>query len=207
MSSAPEKIDITDGQDHKITDINLAKNLPSGNNRFRFYTGETLLRDTLLSVEPYKTHVYTLFKPNANAQLKIFDSRLNGLDKELLPDSGFVKFSLANFSKSLPGKVNISISTQTYTPFSDKPIQVGEFLNVSNSFSGFHTVMVGVNQSSNAVNTFTLTIKNPDNNLVLATIPLVLPVSATAGSIGKLTGSIYIIYLNDSSNATILMSK
>lgn len=202
VNAATETIDIKrDTSKFKADGIKVS--LPSGKNQFRFYAGDQLLKDTLLSVEPYTTHVYTLFKPDRSSALQIFDSGLNGFNKEILPDSGLVKFSIANFSASFPNKVNVYISTKTYTPNSDKTIQVGDFLNVSRSFSEFHTVMTGVNSSSNVVNAFTLIIKSTDNNTVLATIPLVL--STATG--GKLSASVYLLYIRDMSSASILMSK
>lgn len=207
VSSSPGQIDSIAGDNNKFKVNAGAVSIVSGKSRFRFYLGKALLHDTLLSVEPFTTHIYTLFKPYSDSDLKIFDSSLNGLNKEIIPDSGLVKFSIANLSATLPAKVNVYISTTTYTPFSEKPIQVGEFLNVSSSFSEFHTIMVGVNQSSKAINKFTLTIKDAGNNSLLATAPLVLPVSATAGSIGNLTAAIYLLYLGNSGTVNILMSK
>lgn len=207
VTSSLETFDIVQGDHNKFIVNAKAVSMVSGKNRFRFYLKDILVKDTLLSVSPFKTQTYTLFKPDEDSNVRIFDSSFNGLDKEVLPDSGFVKFSLVNFSKSLPDKVDVYISTTTYIPFSEKPIQVGEFLNITRSFSEFHTLMVGVNQSSQAMNKFTLTIKNSGSNLTLATIPLVLPISATAGNLGKLTGSIYFLYLGNNNTVDILMSK
>lgn len=207
VSPTPGQIDSIAGDRDKFTVNAGAVSIISGKSRFRFYSEKVLLQDTLLSVEPFTTRTYTLFKPYTDSNLKIFDSSLNGLNKEVLPDSGFVKFSIANLSESLPGKVNVYISTTTYTPSSEKPIQVGELLNVSSSFSKFQTIMVGINQSSRVINKFTLTIKDAGNNSLLATIPLVLPVSTTAGTIGQLTAGIYLLYLGNSGTVNILMSK
>lgn len=207
LSTSAEKIDIVKDGSTKIDADGTALRIVSGNNRFRFFLKDQLLLDTSLSVEPYSLHAYTLFKPNESSTLKVYDATLNGLKTEVLPDSGFVKFSIANFSGSLPGKLNIYISTTTYTPNSDKPIEVGHFLNVNHSFPEFHKILLGINQSSQTTNTFTLTIKDTDNKGVLAIIPLVLPVGSTAGIVGKLTGSVYLLYIDDKNTASILMSK
>lgn len=207
ITSSVETFDVVQGDHNKFIVNAKAVSMVSGKNRFRFYLKDRLVKDTSLSVSPFKTQTYTLFKPDEDSNMKIFDSSFNGFDKEVLPDSAFVKFSLANFSKSLPDKIDIYVSTTTYIPFSEKPIQVGEFLNITRSFSEFHTLMVGVNQSSQTMNKFSLIIKNSGSNLTLATIPLVLPISATAGSIGKLAGSVYFLYLSSNNTVDILMSK
>lgn len=201
-----EDINVVQGDDHKFTANGAEFDIISGKNRFRFYTKQRLLLDTLFSVKPYQRSSFVIFKQNADSGLRVFDYDLNGFNKEAIPDSGFVKFSLVNLSKTLPRKVDAYINTTTYTPNSDKPIQVGKFLSVTSSFSAFQNIMIGKSQSSAQVNMFTLVIKDPVTENVLATVPLTLPFLA-AGINGQFISSIYIIYLDDNGAASILMSK
>lgn len=177
-------------------------NLVSGKNRFRFYEADLLLLDTSLFVEAFASHPYFMFRPNLNSALKIVDHQLNNFDKEQQPEAGFIKISLANFSKSLPDKVNIYVYTTTYIPYAFQQIQIGAFLNTSGSFSAFKKLILGKDQLSKSVDGFTLTIKDPANNTVLATSAFTLPVAANG---------VYLLYLSDdiksAPTATILMSK
>ncbi|SDZ83208.1 hypothetical protein [Pedobacter hartonius] len=211
VNSSSENIFIIQGDHTKLVNRgdNFALSIPSGKSRFKFYLKDTLTLDTVLPVKPYTGNIYTLFKPSANTDLRIIDDSLNGLNKEVIPDSGFLKISLANFSKSLPDKINIDIATTTYIPFSYRAIQVAENISVSSSFSPFKTIIIGVNQSTSlkVVNVFTLTVKDPINNSVLATIPLTIPSNISSATAGKLIGSVFLIYINENGTASILMSK
>ncbi|MGY0041586.1 hypothetical protein [Pedobacter sp. NJ-S-72] len=184
-----------------------AKNISliSGENRFRFYDKEILLLDTSLKVEPFKEHVYFMFKPNERSTFKIFDTKLNGFDLEELPQASTIKISLAaNFSKGLPDKVNIYLITTTYKAPAPQEIQVGEFLNVSGSFSGFKKVIPGKDNLLHPVNSFTLVIKDIANQNVLAKIPFTLPLKP---NLEELANSVYLLYADDKGGITTLMSK
>lgn len=209
LNSLSENIGIIQGDYTKLVTSgdSLVLNIPSGKSRFKFYLKDTLSLDTLLSVEPYVNNKRTLFKPSVNTDLRIIDNSLNGFNREVAPDSGFLKISLANFSKSLPDKINIDISTTTYTPFSLKPIQVAENINVSSSFSVFKTIKFGINQVSVPVTLFTLTVKDPSSNLILASIPLIIPLGQSSGTTTRLVGSIFLLYINEDNVTSILMSK
>lgn len=194
---------ITDTQEQVIaagTNISLV----SGKKKFRFYSADTLLLDTGLTITPFVQNYYYMFRPTLNRPLKIVDSHFNDFDKEISPDSGSVKISFAQFSGTFPGKVNIYLTTETYINNALQQIQVGEFENVSDLFSAYHHVVTGKNQSSRQINNFSLVIKDPVTGRVLLTSPLVLPAIA---STGKLISSIYLIYLDANSKVTILMSK
>jgi hypothetical protein len=194
-----------EGEDNKVAVIGkINLNLVSGKKRFRFYQNDTLMLDTNLSVEPYITHSYVAFRPYENIDLKVMDATLNGLDKEAMPDSGTVKISFANFSESLPNKVDIYLTTNTYTPNSLKEIQVGEFLNVSQSFSVFRNVALGKNVSGQPVSVFTVTIKDPISHSSLITNNLTLPITTT---IDQQAAAVYILYLDAAGKAAILISK
>jgi len=195
---------IIQGENNQLSVGNNVINMISGNNRFRFYESDMLLLDTLLSVEPFVIHPYILFRPNQNKRLRIFDSSLNGLDKEGLPDSGNIKISLANFSSSLPDKVNVYLTTTTYTPTGLREVQVAEFLGVSGTFSVFQNIITGKNELLMPIDIFNLTIKDPADQKVLGTAVLSL---ADINSAGVLKRSVYLIYLNSESSANILMSK
>jgi len=181
--------------------------LPSGKNRFRFYLNDTLSLDTLLQVNAYEESHYTLFRKSPLADLTVLDASFNGLDKELIPDSGFIKLCIANFSSSLPNNINLDIYTNTYTPVSLKPIQVAENVKISSSFSDFETVRVGISQASNPVNLYTLVAKDPSTNSILASIPFTIPFGTSAGTINKLDGSVFLLFINENNTPTILMRK
>ena len=208
-NSLSEDLSVVKGEDNKLlkSKESIQLKTPSVKTRFRFYAASSLLLDTLLSVQAYEVSSYTLFKPTINANLQIIDSEFNGLNNEISPDKGFVKLSIANFSKSLPGKVNIEVFTTTYTPFSLKTIQVGQMSNVSSSFSSFQSLLVGVDQSSKPINVFTLTVKDPISDSILTTIPLTLPYGINADNNNQLAASVYLVYLNEQSVPSILMSK
>lgn len=208
------RISITDFTDKRVTVFQgemqpfeatgTEYNLPSGKNRFRFYQNDILLLDTLLSVEPYHAHAFTMLKTDEESALRIFDPALNGFDNQILPDSGILKFSLANFSGKLPSKVNVYINTTTG---SSKVIQAGQFMNVSTSFSPFQDVKLGFNQLSNPVNQFSMIIKNPLNQEILATMPLTLPTGNSSGQANALSATVFIIYISPANTATIFMQK
>lgn len=184
------------------TDFNL--NLISGKQRFRFYVADTLQKDTILTVEPFLSHAYVLFKPSARFSLNIYDTSLNGLSTTTLPDSGKVKLSFGNFSSSLPGKVNIYLTTKTSVGNVQKDIQVGEFLDVKSAFSDFKTIILGTGPSSRPQTLYTVTVKDPIDNHIVATSIINFPnIQAT----GALVNSVFLLYLNANNDATILMSK
>lgn len=199
---SPEEIEIVKG-DGEALKFGFVSNSISGSNRFRIYQTGSLLLDTQIYVKPYLTNNYIMFKPNQSSHPRILDTDYHGFSKEEYPDSGYIKLSLANFSTSLPNKVSISVSTTTYTPFTDKPIQVGEYLNISDAFSDFHRVACGTTSSSSRQNQFTLTVKDISGQLVLATFPLTIVNEVTPG---KVNNTVYLVYL-DNNGATILMSK
>lgn len=204
-----EDLNVTKDEENKLLKRNdiLQISTPMGKNRFRFYLASSLLLDTTLSVQPYEINKYTLFKPTRGANLVVLDDGFNSFKSEALPDPGFVKVSLANFSESLPDKVNIDVFTTTYTPFSLKTIQVGQMLSVSSSFSAYQTMLIGIDQSSRQINVFTLSIKDPVNNSVLATIPLTLPYASNTDIHNNFAAAVYLVYLNEQSVPSILMSK
>ncbi|KIO77134.1 hypothetical protein TH53_10845 [Pedobacter lusitanus] len=186
----------------KGSDADQNISLVSGQNRFRFYEEDVLLLDTSISVEAFVLHPYFMFMSNANSVLRIVDAKLNNFDKEEKPDAGFIKISLANFSKFLPDKINVYVSTTTYIPYLNQPIQIGEFLNASGSFSGFKRLLLGKDQASRPVKDFLLTIKDRADQTVLATSTFTLPVE---------TKNVYLLYLSgdnlSSLKVTTLMSK
>jgi hypothetical protein len=195
---------IIQGENNQLSVGNDVINMISGNNRFRFYENDMLLLDTLLSVEPFNIHPYVLFKPNENARLRIFDSSLNGLYKEALPDYGNIKISLANFSNTLPDKVNVYMTTTTFTAGGLREIQVGEFLGVSGAFSVFQSIITGKNELLTPISVFNLTIKDSADQKILGTAVLNL---ADINSAGVFKRSVYLIYLSSENNANVLMSK
>lgn len=195
---------IIQGTDHEFIANGKNFSLLSGKNRFRFYNADLLLLDTLLSVDAFEAHAYFMFRPAISSPLKIVDSRLNDFDKELKPDSGSVKISLANFSKSLPDRVNIYVLTSTYIPYALQPVQVGAWQNVSRSFSGFQKIKTGRDQSSRPVKEFTLVVKDPDDRAVLSTATFTLPLIPEPG---KQASSVYLIYINGDGQVIPLMSK
>jgi hypothetical protein len=199
-------VHVVEGENHNFktsNDGNTFSNIISGKNRFRFYLADTLLLDTSLSVEPYVKNTYVMFKAEANSVLRVFGNDLNGLNNEKLPDSGMVKFSLANFSKTLPNKVNVYINTTTYTPNTDKPIQVAQFLNISNSFSAFENIKLGITKDKGLVSAFVFTVTDPLYQTVLASIPVDLPKDLN----NQLSSTVFLFYLDSSGTANILMSK
>lgn len=204
-----EKIIVVQGDDHVvIVNATTATSVLTGKNRFRFYIAERLLLDTSLFIEPIKRNVFVLFKPDESFDLKVFDPTLNGLDKEVVPDSGLIKFSIVNLSKSLPDKVNISINTTTSVLGAPYVIRVGEFLNVSRSFSAYQSLVLGKKeQLSFSESKFTLLIKDAADQTLLSTAALELPLGNSGSAVGKLTSSTYILYLYDNNVVSILMSK
>ena len=201
-----EPITIVQGESHQVPNGTSFGTL-IGTNRFRFYNKSVLLLDTMLTTKPLITNSYVLFKPTANSRLRIFDSSFNDFDKEVLPDTSSVKFSMANFVESFPDKVDVSINSTNYTPNSDKPIQVGEFHNVTSSFSLFKLVSLGRGQDLKVVSAFTLIVKDPSTAVILATIPLTLPKGNTSETVGKLISRVYLLYLDNDGTAKIIMSK
>ncbi|CAM4018754.1 hypothetical protein SAMN06265348_101222 [Pedobacter westerhofensis] len=197
---------VVEGENNKFptsTDGNTFSNILSGKNRFRFYQADDLLLDTSLSVQPYVKNTFVMFKSGNNTDLKIFGSDFKGLDHETLPDPGIVKFSLANFSSTLPNKVNIYINTATYTPNTDKPIQVAQFLNVSTSFSDFQNIKLGITSDNGLVSQFTFIITDPINQTVLASLPVALPKDLD----NHLINTVFLFYVDSGGAVTILMSK
>lgn len=197
-----EKIDAIAGDDQKALLPGSNVNLVSGKNRFRFYNNEVLLLDTMLNVKPYVVTNYYVFKPGDRDQLKILDRQFNGLEHETLPDSGSVKFSLANLNYALPDKVNIVLSTITYVNGIAREIQAGEFLNVSRSFSSFQKVLIGKGQIVGSTELIKITVKDLNQN-VIATSSVTFPV----GPGNLLTSSVFLIYIGVNNASTILMSK
>lgn len=190
--------------ENQVVSTGSSVNLISGQNRFRFYSLDTLLLDTMLNVEPFIQNSYYMFRPTLDIPIKIVDYHLNGLDTEVPPDSGVVKISLAQFSKTFPGKVNIYVTTETYNINSLQQIQVGQFENVSANFSVYQKITLGKSQLSKQINAFGLIIKDPADQKVLATSSFTLPNVALTG---KLLSSVYLLYLDANGKATILMSK
>lgn len=180
--------------------------LIAGKNRFRFYDAATLLLDTMLMVEPVNKHYYVLFRPNRNSILRVYDNKLNGLDKEIKPDSGSVKFSLANFSETLPSKVNIYITTTMVLNSRDTEVQVGEFLAVSGSFSAYHKIALGSDINGVMISKFTFTVKDPNTQAVLIKTSIDLPKVLEVGA-NRLAGNVYLLYLKADNTPAILMSK
>lgn len=203
FSNFAGSISVIEGADKKLGPDAKNVSMVSGENRFRFYNADELQLDTLLKINPLTNNQYFIFKPNSNSSFRVLDLSFNGFDKQVLPDSGMVKISVANFSAILPDKVNIYLTTTTYSSNVLEQIQVGEFLNTNGSFSAFQTIRFGKNQLSRPQNLFVLTIKDPKDNKLLNTIPLTLPAIPT----GKLVSSVYVLYINADNNATILMSK
>ncbi|MBB5634786.1 hypothetical protein HDE68_000671 [Pedobacter cryoconitis] len=200
-----KKVTVIEGENNQLPVLGETVSLLSGNNRFRFYDDKTLLLDTSLKIEPFKKHKYFILRPNNQSVLRVFDDSLNGFNQETFPTAGSVKISLANFSKSLPDKVNVYITTTTYRAPATEEIKVGEILKVSGSFSGFKTMLTGKDQFLKPIKEFTLTIKDSNDQAVLFTVPLVLPVE---------TATVYLLYLEDKTGvtkpdirATLLMSK
>lgn len=201
------KIDVITG-DNKSFDWNALHptSLPAGKNRFRFYDTGALLLDTTLVVEPVNKHYYVLFKPNRNSIFRIYDNQLNGFDKEIKPDSGSVKFSLANFSENFPSKVNIYITTSMVLNSSDTEVQVGEFLDVSGSFSAYHKIALGTSPGGGVISKFTFTVKDPNTQAVLTKTSIDLPKVLEVGA-NRLAGNVYLLYLKADNTPDILMSK
>jgi hypothetical protein len=193
-----------EGNSFPVTD-NTSRNVVAGKRRFRFYDEQTLLADTNLSVEPFSDHRYVVFRSTEGADLKIYDTSLNGLNKETSPGPGSVKMSFANFNKSLPDRVDILLTTTTTTLGGSKDIQAGFIQGVSQSFSAFQKVDLGIaDVSGNPVRVFTLSIRDTETAKVLLSTSLSLP--AIPGQ-SQLESSVYIIYLNATGTAGILMSK
>ena len=180
--------------------------LIAGKNRFRFYDVATLLLDTMLMVEPVSKNYYVLFRPNRNSILRVYDNKLNGFDKELKPDSGLVKFSLANFSETLPSNVNIYITTSMVLNSRNTEVQVGEFLDVSGTFSAYHKIALGADLNGGIISKFTLTVKDPNTQAVLVNTSIDLPKVLEVGA-NRLAGSVYLLYLKADNTPAILMSK
>jgi len=179
-------------------------NLVSGQQRFRFYVADTLQKDTALAVEPFVSQDYVLFKPGTSSSLKIYDTSLHGLATTALPDSGKVKISFGNFSTSLPGRVNIFLTTKTYAGNVQRDVQVGEFLDVKNTFSEFKIVPLGTGSSSRPQTLYSVTVMDPTDNHILATSTINFPnIQAT----GALVNSVFLLYLNANNDVNILMSK
>lgn len=199
-----QKVAVVEGVNNKLTVPIANVSVVSGDNRFRFYDNNILLLDTLLKIEAFKNHKYFMLRPNDKTRLRVFDDALNGFNQEALPAAGSVKISLANLSKALPDKVNVYVTTTTYKVPGSEEIGVGDFLKISASFSGFETLLVGKDQFLKPIKEFTLLIKDPNNQAVLFSTPLVLPVE---------TATVYLIYLDDKGTdqtnirATLLMSK
>ncbi|RAJ36972.1 hypothetical protein LY11_00047 [Pedobacter cryoconitis] len=199
-----QKVTVVEGAGNKLTVPITSVSLVSGENRFRFYDDTTLLLDTLLKLEAFKNHKYFMLRPNDKIKLRVFDDSLHGFNQETLPAAGSVKISLANFSKVLPDKVNVYITTTTYKGPGSEEIKVGDFLRLSASFSGFKTLLVGKDQFLKPIKEFTLLIKDSNDQAVLFSTPLSLPVE---------TAAVYLIYLDDKGTgqtnirATLLMSK
>lgn len=196
-------INVIQGKDQSFPADGTKKGVIAGQSQFRFYESDKLLLDTALSVEPFVEHAYIMFRPTTNTDLKIYDSSLNGLNKEPLPDSGAVKISLANFSATLPNKVNIYLTTTTYILNNPQEIRVAEFINVDRSFSGFKKIVLGKDLSSLPQKTFSMSVKDPVDNKLLETLTIILPGSST----GALLKSVYLLYIDANSSPTILMSK
>jgi hypothetical protein len=178
--------------------------LVSGQKRFRFYVGDTLQKDTMLTVEPFVSHAYVLFKPSAQFGLKILDTSLNGLDTTTLPDSGKVKLSFGNFSSSAPSKVDIYLTTKTYIANVQRDIQVGEFLEVKNAFSDFKTITLGTGSSSRPQTLYSVTVKDPIDHHIVATSTINFPNIQTTGA---LVHRVFLLYLDANNDVNILMSK
>ncbi|QNK61314.1 hypothetical protein H7F33_12130 [Pedobacter sp. PAMC26386] len=205
-----KKITVVEGANNKLLVTGEYISLPEGNNRFRFYDKNTLLLDTLLKIVPFQKHEYFMLRPNNQLNFQVFDDSLNGFDKETFSAAGSIKISLANFSKLLPDKVNVYITTTTYKGSGSEEIKVGEILKVSGSFSGFKILLIGKDQFLKPIKEFTLHIKDSNDQVILFTFPLVLPVEKA---------SVYLIYLEDKTiavtvpsakpeiKATLLMSK
>lgn len=201
---APGNISAVQGENQTIPLNGFSFNVLAGKSRFRFYESNALLLDTTLLIEPYLPNPYVLFRPALNFGLKIYDPGFHGLDKELLPDSGVVKMSFANFSSSLPGKVNIYLTAMNYTSNVPKEIQVGEFLNVNSSFSAFSKVTLAINQASQPQDIFSVLVKDPVDGKLLATTSFTLPTNVDTR---LLQNSIYLLYLNPGNAVATLMSR
>lgn len=204
LDFTPGGITIVEGGANKLPPPVNNVSLVSGGNRFRFYAQNNLLLDTSLMVEAYKKHTYFMFKPNVNTPFRVFDESLNGFDKETLPDASSVKISFANFSGTLPDLVNIYVRTNTYKIPVSQQIQIGEFLNVSTSFSGFKKLTLGLNSSSLPENAIILVVKDPVSQQVLKTINFTLPKVINSD---QLVDYVYLLYVNDQNGVTTLMSK
>jgi hypothetical protein len=196
------KIVITEGASNLLTEEKV--DLVSGKHRFRFYDKEVLLSDTSLNVEAFKFRTFFMFRPAESFAFKVFDTKLNGFEDEVSPPNGFLKISLANFSTSLPDKVNIYLTTTTYKAPLMQPIQIGEFLNVSSSFSGFKQVVLGMDNLLHPVKDFTLIIKDTANQQVLETRTFSLPLKP---ALFELEGNVFLLYADDHKGVPILMSK
>jgi hypothetical protein len=197
-----EKIDVVAGDDQKPLQLMNKVNLISGKNRFRFYISEDLVLDTMLNVKPFVVTDYYIFKPGDRDQLKIMDRQFNGLENEYLPDSGSVKLSIANLNYALPDKVNIVLSTTTFVNGIGREIQVGEFPNVSRSFSSFRKVLIGKAQLAGSTELIKITVKDVNQN-VIGTSSLTFPL----GPGNLLTNGVFLIYIGVNNASSILMSK
>lgn len=181
-------------------------NALAGPNRFRFYEGEVLSLDTMLVATPNYNHPYVLFKPNGNTPIRIYDSKFNGFDKEVLPDTGFIKISIANFSEQFPAKVNVYITTNTIIDGRQQEIQTAEFLNVSGSFPPVTLAKLGSTTSGIFEHKLTLILKDPEMNTVLMTKDLILPTGAGKGS-KNLPYTVYLVYIDGKDAVQIMMNK
>ena len=183
---------------------NLNFNTVSGRRRFQFYVADTLQADTVLAINAFAKHDYVLFRANSKSALHIYDTSLNGLATTAFPDSGTIKISFANLSSSLPDKVNVYVTTKTFIGNVQKEIQVGEFLLINSIFSGFKTITLGTGVSLRPQTQYTLTVKDPVDNHVLASSVITFPSNPTNGA---LVNTVYLLYLDGNNNVNILMSK
>lgn len=199
-----ENITVKANDDQKILPKGTAIQSIAGKNRFRFYKDDVLLKDTLLSVEPFVNHDYFVFKPGQQDRLQVVDKALNGLKDELPPDSGTVKISFANLNYALPDKINIVVTTTTYVNNIEREIQVGEFLNVERSFSPFRVLAIGKGRGAGSFDTFRLSISDPSGPKILGTGTFILPLQSPNGT---LINNILLVYLAAGNSANMLMSR
>jgi len=203
-SIALQTIRIVESSTGKSPSFGLLNTL-SGDTRFQFFLEDNLLLDTSLSVNAYKTNSYALIKADATSQLMIIDGQSTKMNSEVLPDSGFVKFSFINASANLPSKINAYVTTNTYVGNQNLPVQVAEFANISVISSAFKKVLVGTTNLGSFAVDFTITVKDAADQAVLGTYKITLPVYSYNKN--KLQSTVYVISLQDNNVASILLSK
>lgn len=182
---------------------NTLVSVPAQRSRYRIYLGEILSKDTTLFINPYVTNRFATYISGNDQKVDIVNDEFHGLKKELIPDSGQVKVSIANHNTTLPDQINIDILTTTDVANNASTILAGQINGITRSFSPYKGLMIGRTSIGKNVTSYTLNIKDPADGRLLKSVPLTMPVTID----NNIAGKIFLIYLDGSMNATVLLSK